>query len=253
MSSPVIEISDLWFSYNAALILENVNLTVAKGDFLAIIGPNGGGKTTLIKLMLGLLAPDRGTVRLLDRSPYQAAPEVGYVPQNTNANTGIPVSVEQVVLMGTMHGGGGWRRFTPAMRRAAREALERVGMWTYRHRRMNELSQGQRQRVFVARAMVADPSILILDEPTANVDTEGQTELYDYFNELNKTVTIVVVSHDTMVLSTYVKSVACVNRQVHFHDRPEITADMLEGAYQCPVELIAHGLPHRVLCAHDED
>jgi zinc transport system ATP-binding protein len=126
-------------------------------------------------------------------------------------------------------------------------------MWGYRKHRMGTLSGGQRQRVFVARALVSEPELLFLDEPTASVDTKGQTDFYEFLKELNDTVTIVVVSHDLMVLSSYVKSVACVSREVFFHDAPEITSDMLEKAYHCPVELIAHGVPHRVFPVHSEE
>ncbi|MBW2079216.1 MAG: ATP-binding cassette domain-containing protein, partial [Deltaproteobacteria bacterium] len=134
-----------------------------------------------------------------------------------------------------------------------RRALERMEMWNYRSRRMDDLSGGQRQRVFLARALVSEPEILFLDEPMSSVDTKGQTDFYDFLLELNKTVTIVLVSHDAMVLSSHAKSVACVNRQLFCHDTPEITKDMLEMAYHCPVELIGHGLPHRVLPEHTED
>ena len=251
-SSPIIEVHDLWFSYNGNLILKEVNLKIHPGDFLAIIGPNGGGKTTLIKLMLGLLEPGRGSIRVFGRSPREVVSRIGYVPQDIHINKGFPISVLDVVLMGRMRGGGGWRRFSNIDRMVSRKALERVEMWEHRRRRMGELSGGQSQRVFVARALVAEPELLFLDEPTASVDTKGQTDFYDFLKELNKTVTIVVVSHDLMVLSSYIRSVACVSQQVFFHDAPEITKDMLEMAYHCPVELIAHGVPHRVFPTHPE-
>ena len=251
-SPPIIEVHDLWFSYNGNLILKEVNLKIHPGDFLAIIGPNGGGKTTLIKLMLGLLKPDRGSIRVFGRPPREVVPRIGYVPQDIHINKGFPISVLDVVLMGRMRGGGGWRRFSNTDRMVARKALERIEMWEHRRRRMGELSGGQSQRVFVARALVAEPELLFLDEPTASVDTKGQTDFYDFLKELNKTVTIVVVSHDLMVLSSYIRSVACVSQQVFFHDAPEITKDMLEMAYHCPVELIAHGVPHRVFPTHPE-
>jgi zinc transport system ATP-binding protein len=251
MGQSIIEIRDLWFSYNGQSVLEDVNLTVHGGDFMAVIGPNGGGKTTLIKLILGLLQPSRGSITVFGRAPRQAAPQVGYVPQDLGANRTIPVTVEQVVLMGRMR--GGFARFSEQDRKVARVALERVGMWDYRARRIGDLSGGQRQRVFVARALVSDPLLLLLDEPTASVDTAGQTQFYDFLKELNQTVTILVVSHDLMVLSSYIKSVACVSREVYFHDAPEITTDMIRAAYHCPVELIAHGLPHRVLPTHEDD
>lgn len=130
--------------------------------------------------------------------------------------------------------------------------MERLGIWELRDRRIGELSGGQRQRVFIARALVTEPEILLMDEPTANVDTKGQSDVYAMLRELNEKITVVVVSHDAMVLSAYIKSVACVNRHVHFHSDAEITTEMLEMAYSCPVELIAHGLPHRVLKQHED-
>ena len=210
-----------------------------------------GGKTTLIKLILGLLKPGRGLISVFGRTPRLAAPLVGYVPQDLGANRTIPVTVEQVVLMGRMR--GGFARFTVEDQQVAQAVLERVGMWDYRLRRIGDLSGGQRQRVFVARALVSAPQLLLLDEPTASVDTEGQTQFYDFLKELNQTVTILVVSHDLMVLSSYIKSVACVSRELHFHNAPEITSDMIQMAYHCPVELIAHGLPHRVLPTHKDE
>jgi zinc transport system ATP-binding protein len=252
MDSPVIEVRDLWFSFNGQEVLKEVNLTVNAGCFLAVIGPNGGGKTTLLKLMLGLLEPDRGTLKVLGVAPREASPRIGYVPQDIGVKSTFPISVFNVALMGRMRGGGGWWRFSKADRTLAQKALERMEMWEYSSHRMEELSHGQRQRVFIARALVAEPEILLLDEPTASVDTKGQTDLYDLLREINETITIVIVSHDLGIVSSYVKSVACVNRNLIFHDAAEITGEMLEMAYQCPVELIAHGLPHRVLREHKD-
>lgn len=250
MTRTVIEIVDLWFSYNGTPVLKDVNLSVKEGDFLAIIGPNGGGKTTLVKLILGLLKPRKGIIRVLGEKPLQAVPMVGYVPQDIHFNKSFPITAFNTVLMGVIKGGGGFKRFSQKDRETARQALERVGMWGYRDRQMGDLSGGQRQRVFMARAIVSNPKILLLDEPTSSVDTKGQTEFYEFLKEINNEVTIVVVSHDIMVLSSYVKSVACVSRDVHFHDAPEVTQGMIEQAYHCPVELVAHGLPHRVLKEH---
>lgn len=252
IDSTIIEVRDLWFSFNGQPVLKSVNLSIHPRDFLAIIGPNGGGKTTLLKLMLGLLEPGQGSIKILGQYPKEVAPRIGYVPQEIGVNKSFPISVLHVVLMGRMRGGGGWWRFSKADRTAAQKALERMEMWKYRKHRMEELSGGQRQRVFVARALVAEPEILFLDEPTASVDTKGQADLYIFLKELNETVTIVVVSHDLSVVSSYVKSVACVNQQLIFHDAPEITGEMLEMAYHCPVDLIAHGLPHRVLRTHED-
>jgi len=253
MGGPVIEIRRVWFSFNGLPVLENVNLTVKSGDFLAVIGPNGGGKTTLIKVMLGLFKPDRGEVLVFGGPPESALQRIGYVPQDIGMKQSFPVSVEDVVLMGRLRGGGGWRPFGRADRKAVQAVMEEMRVREFRRRQIGELSGGQKQRVFVARALVSDPEALILDEPTASVDTQGQTEFYQLLKGLNQKVTIVVVSHDLMVLSSHVKSVACVNRQVFFHDAPEITRDMLEMAYHCPVELVAHGLPHRVLPSHQDE
>lgn len=253
MREPIVEVQNLWFTYNGNTVLRDVNLTMRKGDFVAVIGPNGGGKTTLLKLLVGLLQPQRGTIRVFGRPPRDAAPRIGYVPQDIHVNKSFPISVLHTVVMGRLRGGGGWRRFSRKDRVLAQHALEQVEMWGYRKQRMGALSGGQRQRVFVARALVSEPELLFLDEPTASVDTKGQTDFYEFLKELNDTVTIVVVSHDLMVLSSYVKSVACVSREVFFHDAPEITKDMLEKAYHCPVELIAHGVPHRVFPMHSEE
>ncbi len=252
-TEPIIAVRDLWFSYNGNPVLKAVNLSVYKGDFLAVIGPNGGGKTTLIKLMLGLLNPQKGSVHVFGRPPREVAPRIGYVPQEIGVNRSFPISVQDVVLMGRMIGGGGFKPFSTDDRRSCDKVLTKMGIGSFRNRQMGELSGGQRQRVLAARALVSDPEILFLDEPTASVDTRGQTEFYTFLKELNKKVTIIVVSHDVMVLSSYARSVACVNQQLFFHDAPEITTDMLEMAYHCPVELITHGhLPHRVIHKHEE-
>ncbi|MCD6384590.1 metal ABC transporter ATP-binding protein [Candidatus Sumerlaeota bacterium] len=254
MQPVVIEVKDVWFSYDDHLVLKDVNLAIKKGDFLALLGPNGGGKTTLLKLMLGILKPDRGYIRILGKKPSEVADRLGYVPQDTMINKDFPISVMDVTLMGRLgHIGRRWR-YSKKDRLLAEQALDRVGMLNYRNHLIGTLSGGERQRVFIARALVANPEFLFMDEPTSSVDSQWQTELYELLKELNKTVTIVVVSHDISVLSSYVKSVACVAQTVYFHDSAEITQETLEKVYHCPIELIAHGVPHRVLHSHiDKD
>ena len=259
MDDTLIDIQNLNFSYNRQPVLINVDLTVQAGDFIAMIGPNGGGKTTLLKLMLGLLKPESGTIRIFGRSPQEAAYRIGYVPQDIHINKDFPVSALDVVLMGKLKPGRGWSRHSETDRRAAMRALELVEMEKFHNQRIGELSGGQKQRVFVARALVTNPELLFLDEPTASIDAKGQNEFYHLLNELNKKITIIIVSHDLMVVSGYIKSVVCVNRHLHYHGHAEVTAEMVEMMYDCtmqetcPVELIAHGLPHRVLHTHEDE
>ncbi len=253
MDKSVIDIKNLWFSFNGEPVLQNVNFALHHKEFLAMIGPNGGGKTTLLKLILGLLKADRGDIRILGQNPRQAARHIGYVPQDVHINKKFPISVLDVVLMGRLRSGINWSHHKRNDRICAQAALEKVEMDQFKNRHIDELSGGQRQRVFIARALVTEPEILILDEPTASVDAKGQAGIYTILKNLNEKVTILVVSHDLLALSSYIKSVACVNRHVHFHGAAEVTEEMLEMAYQCPVELIAHGLPLRVLRPHNGD
>jgi zinc transport system ATP-binding protein len=252
MNDPIIEVSHVYFSYNGAPVLSDVSLNIRKKEFVAFIGPNGGGKTTLIKLLLGILKPDRGTIKIMGQPPAKAAYHIGYVPQDVSINKSFPISVMDVVLMGRLQFHR-WSRLSKKDRIAAKNALESLEMIEFQNRKIDDLSGGQRERVFIARALATEPDILFLDEPTANIDSQGRTDLYALLKELNKTKTIFVVSHDTMVLSSYVTSVACVNKNVHYHDDAEITEEMLDMGYHCPVELIAHGIPHRILKTHGDD
>jgi zinc transport system ATP-binding protein len=253
MVTYAIEFENVWFSYERSTVLQEVTFSLEQGEFLGIIGPNGGGKTTLLKLMLGILRPDKGRIRILGQSPHDASHRVGYVPQGTDFNRNFPVSVLDVALMGRMSTSRIGRRYSKEDREKVKDALEKVGMWGYRNRLIGKLSGGQRQRVFIARALVTNPEILFLDEPTASVDSEFQTDLYDFLKALNREVTIVVISHDIGIISAHMKSIACVNKQFIFHSGAEISQEMLDMAYQCPVDLIAHGLPHRVLHSHKEE
>jgi len=258
MNQTIIETLNLHFSYNRQPVIRDVNLKIQSGDFMAMIGPNGGGKTTLLKLMLGLLKADSGSIRIFGKPPKEVSYRIGYVPQDIHINQNFPISSSDVVLMGKLKPGKGWSRHAKEDRMDALQALERVGIGKYCNRRIGELSVGQKQRVFIARALVTDPDILFLDEPTASIDTKGQNEFYAILKELNQKITIIVVSHDLMVISRYVKSVACVNQSLHYHGDAELTGEMIEMMYDCkieetcPIELIAHGLPHRVLHKHED-
>ncbi len=259
MNRTIIEAQNLEFSYQRQQVLRDINLNIQAGDFVAMIGPNGGGKTTLLKLMLGLLKANSGRIQIFGKTPQEASRRIGYVPQDIHINQNFPISAFDVVLMGKLMPGKGWSRHSKEDRMAALQALGRVGMEKYGYHRIGNLSGGQKQRVFIARALVTDPELLLLDEPTASIDTKGQNDFYALLKELNKKITIIVVSHDLMVISRYVKSVACVNQDLHYHGHAELTGEMIEMMYNCkigetcPVELIAHGLPHRVLHEHDND
>jgi zinc transport system ATP-binding protein len=253
MASVLIEIRNLWYSFNGHPVLKEVSFDIFKGEFLALIGPNGGGKTTLLKIMLGLLKPTRGSVKVFGEPPKSATHRIGYVPQDVHINKSFPISAMDVVLMGRLRMAGKKRLgYSGDDLASVRDAMEKMGIWDYRTRRIGELSGGQRQRVFIARALAAGPEILFLDEPTASIDKEGQGQFYDLLKRLNENVAIVLASHDVMIISSYVKSVACVNKDVHYHDGAEITDAMLD-MYACPVEMIAHGMPHRVLKTHKEN
>ena len=258
MKDLIVEIKNVWFAYNGQTVLEDVSLDIQQGDFIAMIGPNGGGKTTLLKLMLGLLRPNKGAIRVLGDPTAKASHHIGYVSQDVHINRSFPITAIDVVLMGKLEPGKRWAKSSVQDRTDALNALERMEIADCASSKIGELSGGQRQRVFIARALVTQPKVLLLDEPTASIDAKGQAEFYRLLKELNKDITILVVSHDLVAISTYVKSVACVNKRLHYHHQAEITGEMLEEMYPCtdeevcPVELIAHGLPHRVLKHHQD-
>ncbi len=261
LQSPAIEISDLWFAYDGVRVLDQVNLTLPAGDFLAVLGPNGGGKSTFLRLLLGLLPPGGGSLRVLGAAPGQAGGRIGFLPQFTQVSASFPITVLGAVTLGLVRPGVAWFA-GPARRRQEREealsALERVGLAEHAGRRLSDLSGGQRQRVFIARAIVSGPELLLLDEPTASVDGKSRQELMALLAELNRDMTIVMVSHDMSTVDGCVKSIACVNKSLHHHADSRLTPQIFAEAMGvdlvagCPVELLAHGpVPHRVVLDHD--
>lgn len=253
MSEKILSIRDLWVYRAEHAVLEDINLELEAGDFLGLIGPNGGGKSTLLKAMLGLIKPDRGSISLFGQPPAAARSRVGYMPQKTVFDRSFPVNVQDVVLMGRYSRRGLMHRYNSADREAALRSLEAVGMQDRARREIGALSGGEQQRVFVARSLVSDPDLLLLDEPTAGVDSAQQTEFYDLLCHLNRdlSIAIVLVSHDITAISKHVKKIACLNQRLYYHDSRELSNDDIEKAYGCPVEMIAHGMPHRVLREHD--
>lgn len=261
MNTPAIEISDLWFAYGDTRVLEQVNLTLPAGDFLAVLGPNGGGKSTLLKLLLGLARPGGGSVRVLGQPAGQAGGRIGYLPQYTQVSASFPITVLGAAQLGLVRPGFDWFKSAAERKRereAALAALARVGLADHARRRLSDLSGGQRQRVFIARAIVSGPELLLLDEPTASVDGRSRQELMALLAELNRDMTIVMVSHDMSTVDGCVKSIACVNKSLHLHPDSRLTPQIFAEAMGidlvagCPVELFAHGpVPHRVVLGHD--
>lgn len=248
---PVIEIKDVWVSYDTQSVLEDINLTVYETDFIGLIGPNGGGKTTLLKTLLGLLKPDKGEIRIMGKNVEDGRCHIGYVPQLVELDHQFPIRVWEVVQMGLL---GCRKPFSPlsqAEKDIIQYALEQVDMVNLSQRAIGDLSVGQRQRVYIARALTSSPQILLLDEPTASVDPQIAGNIYELLRRINQTVTIIMISHDMNAVSSYVKSIGCLNRRLHYHGSKEVSQDMMEAIYECPIDLIAHGLPHRVLSPHD--
>jgi len=214
----VIEITDLSFAYEKEPVLENINLTVEEKDFLAIIGPNGGGKSTLLKLILGINEAKKGSIKVLGKAPKESLTQIGYVPQNTNVNTDFPIKVIEVVMMGHVDGKRPLFGYGKDEVLCAMGALTQVGMADFAQTKIGSLSGGQRQRVMIARALCAHPQILILDEPTSSIDITGQRDIYELLRELNTHITVIVVSHDISVILEYANKAAHVNKNLSYHD-----------------------------------
>lgn len=248
---PAVYIEDLSVKIDGLRVLEEVNLRIREGEFLGVIGPNGGGKTTLLRAILGLIKPERGRIEVFGKSPEAARRQIGYLPQKSLFDQRFPITALEVVMMGRYGARGLLRRYTSRDVGASREALSLVGMADYADRKIGSLSGGQQQRIFVARAIVSSPRLLLLDEPASGIDSAMQIEFYELLGELNKRLTIIMVSHDISAVSAHVKKVACVSRKLYYHDSKELLAEDIEEAYHCPVEMIAHGVPHRVLRSHD--
>jgi zinc transport system ATP-binding protein len=247
----IIRLDHVWFSYGNDHVLKDVSLTIQSGDFVGVIGPNGGGKTTLLRLMLGVLEPARGSVELLGGAPRKTRMQVGYVPQETSSNILFPISVFDVVLMGKMGKRGLFHSFTKEDREQAGETLSELNIYPLKNKNIGDLSGGQRQKVLLARALVGKPRILFLDEPTASIDTQGQDEIYEHMRVLNDGgTTVLLVTHNVGAVSSYIKSIACVSREVFFHPDGVLDEATITKAYGCPVDIVAHGLPHRVYHEH---
>jgi zinc transport system ATP-binding protein len=237
-----VTVRDVAFSYDGRnLVLESASFDVFEREFAAVIGPNGGGKTTLLRLILGLLEPQRGTIRVFGARPVLARRRVGYMPQYPRLDLDFPVTVMDVVLMGRLGQSPALGPFRKRDREVAHSALEEVRSADLRNRSFSALSSGQRQRVLIARALACDPDLLLLDEPTSNLDPTVQDDVQDLLHTLNQRMTIVVVSHDVAFVSKHVTKVVCVNRTVALHPTAEMKEDLFAVLYgQAGVRLVDH-------------
>lgn len=249
-----IEIENLSVYYDDVCALSNINLTVSEKEFLGIIGPNGGGKSTLVKAILGLIKPSSGSVKIYGKEPGNQQRILGYVPQFLKFDRNFPINVMDVVLMGRLPAGCRlFHRYTKEDREIAETMLEKLGMHELKERQIGQLSGGQLQRVLIARALAVQPKIILLDEPTSSVDSTSKYQIYELLNKLNEEITVIVVTHDTEAVSSHIKSLACLNTKLYYHGAPELDNETFQQVYGCPVELIAHGVPHRVLKKHEGD
>ena len=246
--SDLLEIKSLYAGYGSNIVLEDVSLTVGENDFIGVIGPNGGGKTTLLRIILGLIKPASGTI--LFKGENLKMYQIGYLPQISEGDNTFPVTVKDVVLSGLMIKKRLTGRMSIPDKKEADRIMEELGLSGMGKVSLTELSGGQLQRVFLGRAIIGSPVLLLLDEPGNFVDFTFEHDFYDKLKELNKRMAILMVSHDVGTISSHVKSFACVNKSLHYHASAEITNEQL-NSYGCPIQLVAHGdIPHTILEKH---
>lgn len=254
--SPIIEIKDLNVGYeNKPNVLTDVSLKVFDRDFLGIIGPNGGGKTTLLRSILGFLQPESGSVSFYDEGKKVSHINIGYLPQINHIDKKFPIKVRDVILSGLTLRGKVFKRYSSEDKLRVGPIAEKMGVDNLLNRAVGELSGGQLQRVLLGRAIIDNPKLLILDEPSSYVDKLFETNFYKLLGDINKDMAIVLVSHDVGTIISLVKNIACVNQTLHYHCGSDISQEWLNGAYDsCPIEILGHGdLPHRVLMKHDHN
>lgn len=244
--NPVIDIQNVSFSYRENPVLKDVNLKIADSDFASVVGPNGGGKTTLLKLILGILKPAKGSIRILGKSPEAARLKIGYMPQQERLDLQFPISVFDVVLMGRL-GNSSFGKYSRQDKADAIDALNEVRLVNLADNIFSRLSGGQRQRVMIARALCCNPELLLLDEPTSNMDPEIAESIMEILSELNSRMTIIIVSHDLGFVSQIVKSVICVNKEVVVHPTSSIDGSVISDIYGTELRMVRHD--HR--CSED--
>jgi zinc transport system ATP-binding protein len=229
-----IEVDHLSFAYNETHVLKDTSFTIAENEFIGIIGPNGGGKTTLLLLLMGFLKPTSGKIKLFGKSPREMRPRLGYVPQVFRYDRDFPITVLEVVLAGRLAETKIWGGWLNEDKKKALEALEKMGMKSFANASFSELSGGQAQRVLLARALVSNPRILFLDEPTANVDQNAQAEIYKHLAQLKGTITLIMVTHDLAAATQAVERILCVEREVASFTPKQVCGHFALGLYHPP-------------------
>ena len=248
----LLEVKNITVAYGAKTVLRNISFVLWENDFLGMIGPNGGGKTTLLKAILGLLKPSEGSVIFYANDQPISGLKIGYLPQINQIDKDFPISVFEVVASGLMAGKTGWRKYSNGQLQQINDTLDRMGMSKKAKSPVGKLSGGELQRVLLGRAIVSHPKILILDEPNTFVDKYFESRLYQLLEEINEDIAIILVSHDTGTILPLVKNIACVNETLHYHAGNNMSEEWLGQVYHCPIELIGHGdFPHRVLKTHE--
>lgn len=248
-------INNLTVCYGKITAIHKISLTVPEGEFLGIIGPNGGGKSTLMKAILGLVPITEGEILIYGQPAKKNLLSIGYVPQFTSLKRNFPISVLESVLTAKMSQGLNlYKHFTQSDKLCAYEQLEKVGILELKDRRLSELSGGELQRMLIARALTTSPRLLLLDEPTASVDTVSRDKIYSVLKDINQTTTILLVTHDLMAVASETGSLACINQELIYHGIPKLTEEIASKMYGCPIDFIAHGaIPHRVLGEHKKE
>lgn len=252
MHQPIIQLTGLSAAYDRKTVLSHVDLTVYERDFLGIIGPNGGGKTTLIKSILGLHPITQGEIRFYRNGKEVPEINMGYLPQYNSIDKKFPISVYEVVLSGLSKQKSIFRRYSHEQHEQVRQTIVRMGLEGLENRAIGELSGGQLQRALLGRALVSNPSVVILDEPNTYIDKRFEARLYSLLEEINKERAIILVSHDIGTVLKNVKTIACVNETLDYHPDTEVPTEWLEENFGCPIEMLGHGtFPHRVLKCHN--
>jgi len=252
MKDVLLKIENATVKLDGVKVLDDVNLEIRENDFIGVIGPNGGGKTTLVKLILGLLKPDKGKV--IYHIPHNTRhSKIGYLPQVHAFDKKFPILVQDVILSGISGNKKLISRHTKAEKELAVFWMDKLRIGHLKGKSIGNLSGGEMQRVFLCRSLISDPELIILDEPDTYVDNQFEKELYEELRELNARMAILLISHDVGTISTYIKSIACVNKQLHYHPSNIITEKQL-ASYNCPIQMITHGdVPHTVLGKHDHE